>query len=228
MEKKPLRKIHYCFPTYKAFDMAAMNIEYVNIGSVKPDTIIVIDNSGDGSGSLYLEPLTHKFNNITIWPQVNNIGVAASWNLFMQKIDADYVLLVNDDVHVDYYALERFIAHIDNSEHSFFTAANMGGNAYSFLLIKQQAYKQLGPFDERFYPAYFEDNDYERRRLLAGYYLEAVPDVIVHHAQSSTMKRYTSNEMMRHHDTFTNNQAYYIAKWGGPVGSETFTTPFGR
>lgn len=223
-----MNKLHYCFPTYKAFDMAAMNIEYVNIGSRKPDSIIVIDNSGDGSGARYLQPQLEKFTNVVVWPQTRNLGVAASWNLFMQTVNQDYVLLVNDDIHVDYYALERFITHIDSSEHSFFTAANMGGNAYSFLLVRQEAYRRLGTFDERFYPAYFEDNDYERRRLLAGYYLEAVPDVIVHHAASSTMKRYTPEEMARHHDNFRNNEQYYISKWGGRVGSETYQTAFNR
>lgn len=42
--------------------------------------------------------------------------------------------------------------------------------AYGFgcFFIDEEIRRELGPFDERFYPAYFEDGDYRRRMKLAG------------------------------------------------------------
>jgi GT2 family glycosyltransferase len=45
---------------------------------------------------------------------------------------------------------------------------------------------KVGLFDEGFYPAYFEDNDYQRRCERAGVQISYGPDV--DHKNSSTLK----------------------------------------
>ena len=49
----------------------------------------------------------------------------------------------------------------------------------------------------------------------------------IHH-HSSTMKAYNDEQLQNHHKTFTNNKNYFISKWGGDIGYETFTKPFNR
>lgn len=220
--------LSYCIPTYKSFDLCARGIDAAMSGTVKPDKIIVIDNSGDGSGANYLYPTYQKYNGaVVIWPQTSNIGVAKSWNLFMTTIALDYVLIANDDIAVHENTLKLFLDAAESTKDSLLTAEGMLGNAYSLFLLKQDIYKSIGPFDENFSPAYYEDNDYDYRRRLLGYGFLSIAGATCTHEGSSTLKRYTPDEMNNHHNTFNRNSNYYRAKWGGVPGSESFTTPFG-
>src|SRR5215216_254441 len=154
-------KVFYCIPTYKSFDLAYDGVLAALRGTLVPEQIIVIDNSGDGSGTLYLTPLTKKFSNVYIWPQQRNLGVAGSWNMFHDQLQKDYIVIANDDVKIQPYTLEHLVtASKERNDQVLFSGANDSGNAFSLFLLKAQGYKKIGPFDTRFYPAYFEDNDY--------------------------------------------------------------------
>ena len=219
-------KIYYCIPTYKAFQACTEGIKAVNNGSLKPDQIIVIDNSGDGSGADYLYPLVTHYTNVSVWPQTRNLGVAASWNMFMESIDMDYVIIANDDIAVHRDSVEKMIKAATSSEDSLFTSLGLAGNAYSFFLLKQKAYKHIGRFDEKFYPAYYEDNDFDYRRRLLGYHFHLIDNLQLSHVGSATMKHYSPAEMEQHHNNFRKNQNYYISKWGGLPGQEIYKQPF--
>lgn len=222
-----IRRLTYCIPTYKAFDLCVRGIDAAMSGSVKPDQIIVIDNSGNGSGADYLYPTYQKYKGaVTIWPQTSNIGVAASWNLFLTTVAHDYVIIANDDIAVHENTLKLFLDVAETTEGALLTAEGMLGNAYSLFLLKREIYKAIGPFDEAFKPAYFEDNDYDYRRRLLGYGFISVTGATCTHEVSSTLKRFTAEEMNNHHNTFNRNSNYYCAKWGGKPGSEIFTEPF--
>lgn len=220
-------KIFYCVPTYKSFQECIEGIHTVQQGSLRPTDIIICDNSGDGSGTNALHTLTQQYTNVYIWPQNRNIGVAAAWNKFM-ALDQDYVIIANDDIKVHHDSIEKLISAADtHPDDVLFTSAGLAGNAYSFFLLKQKGYKAIGMFDERFYPAYFEDNDYDYRRRLLGYTFVLIPDLTLDHVGSSTLKKYTQDELQQHHYAFNRNNIYYQNKWGGNPGVEKYTTPFG-
>lgn len=220
-------KIYYCLPTYRSFDLAYLSVLAVLRGTYVPDQIIIIDNSSDGAGTLYLTPLTHKFSNVFILPQMHNMGVAASWNIAMTTINTDYMIIANDDIEVEPYTIERLVeAAIKTPNEVFFSGDGSMANAFSLFLLTQRGYKAVGPFDEVFYPAYFEDGDYARRMMLKGYVINKVAGATYSHVGSSTIRRYTQTEMQAHHESFRGNQAYYIRKWGGLPQQEEFTTIF--
>jgi len=52
----------------------------------------------------------------------------------------------------------------------------------AFLMTRRDVWERLGGFDERFRPIWFEDVDYCRRALDAGYRIEYVPSVLAIHA----------------------------------------------
>lgn len=99
-----------------------------------------------------------------------------------------------------------------------------GGPDFSCYLITKECHKWF-QFDEGFTPAYHEDNDFHRRLKLAGFgdriYGLNVPFL---HYGSGTL---THNPRMRETwpARFAKCQEYYIQKWGGLPGSETFTVP---
>jgi N-acetylglucosaminyl-diphospho-decaprenol L-rhamnosyltransferase len=53
--------------------------------------------------------------------------------------------------------------------------------AGAFLMVRRDVWKKLGGFDEQFYPVWFEDVDFCRRAVDAGYEIEYVPTVIARH-----------------------------------------------
>ena len=220
--------VAYCIPTYKSFDLAYEGILAALKGTLVPDQIIVIDNSGDGSGTRFLTPLVKDLSNVFIWPQIRNLGVAASWNMFHDNIATDDIIIANDDVQVHPYTLEHLVTMSKKqTDQVIFTGASASGNAFSLFLLKQHGYKIIGGFDTKFYPAYFEDNDYDIRAKLLGYELVTVSEATFDHVGSSTMARYSPQEMELHHYNFRRNQNYFISKWGGLPGNTTYNEPFG-
>lgn len=73
---------------------------------------------------------------------------------------------------------------------------------------------QLGLFDERFDPAYFEDGDYHIRLHQAGIGAFADPGALFRHDCSLTIR--TNPEIARlNQETFRRNADLYAQKWGG-------------
>jgi GT2 family glycosyltransferase len=216
-------KLVYVTPTYKCFDLCRKSIEAVLKSTVLPNEIVVIDNSGTGAALPYLEDLPMT----TVWPQPRNLGVAASWNMFMDCLEAyDYVIIANDDIEVDINAIDELYSAAATQDGYIFAGSNSSGNAFSFFLLKRAGYEAIGPFDETFYPAYFEDGDYARRVKLLGYPLVAVETARYKHTGSSTLKRYNQLESEMHHQSFRRNESYYLEKWGGHPGAERFEKEF--
>jgi hypothetical protein len=84
---------------------------------------------------------------------------------------------------------------------------------------------KVGYFDEGFYPAYFEDNDYHRRINLID------PDRYVGHLEALEPEVKRNSETIRRDPSlnqFPKSYDYYLRKWGGLPGSETYGTPFNQ
>jgi len=82
---------------------------------------------------------------------------------------------------------------------------------------------EIGYYDEKFFPAYFEDNDYYYRMRLAGYQYLVSQDIKFDHIGSGSLKAFNGQEKAKHHEQFRKNKNYYIKKWGGSPGKETKT-----
>jgi GT2 family glycosyltransferase len=94
----------------------------------------------------------------------HNLGVAGSWNLGIKATPhAERWLVVNDDAWFPPGSLQRL------DEQSSPLALTLSGASpeWSCFVLGAEVVKRVGLFDERFHPAYFEDNDFERRCLLA-------------------------------------------------------------
>jgi GT2 family glycosyltransferase len=226
IEGKNIMSIFYCTPTYKSFQECQESIDAVMNGSFVPDQVIIIDNSPDASGTSFLLPLTHRYTNVYIWPQGKNLGVAASWNLFHTQIEKDYIIIANDDIRVHTDTIKDLVTAAETTDKPLLVGSGMSGNAFSLFLLKQWAFHKIGPFDERFYPAYYEDNDYVYRAYLLGLGITVIDSATYDHVGSSTLRKYTQQEMEAHHNAFRGNQSYYLSKWGGLPTQEVYTVEF--
>lgn len=78
-------------------------------------------------------------------------------------------------------------------------------------VIPRRIWEDLGPMDEGFETAFFEDDDYSRRILQAGYHLACAEDVFIHHHLSATVD---SLGKERREELFQRNLARFEEKWG--------------
>ena len=64
--------------------------------------------------------------------------------------------------------------------------------AGAFLMFRRDVWTSLGGFDEGFKPVWFEDVDFCRRAVNAGYRIEYVPQVTARHKGAHSINRLTS------------------------------------
>lgn len=217
-------EINLCIPTIKSFDTLVETIRSANAGSVPPSRIAVIDNSC-GKFIEYMQEREAPENLIVINPSMN-LGVAESWNAFMRTFN-DFVILSNDDVVFRQDTLEKLVgAAMTHADTGFFYPHAQTDNAYSLFLLRNWLYETIGDFDASFFPAYFEDNDWDYRRRLGNHKIMKVDGCFYDHVGSSTLKLFTQQERNQHDASFRKNRAYYLRKWGGEPGMESYTEPF--
>jgi GT2 family glycosyltransferase len=163
---------------------------------------------------------------ITVSPGCN-MGVAASWNWFLNNVPMDQgaMMISNDDVTFQKETLRMFYEKIKEPDVDFLLGEQ---NVWALYAITEKIFKDVGPFDENFYPAYFEDNDFAYRMTLKGYTVTQDENIPVGHQNSSTLAAYNEVETEQHHQNFRKNRTYYNDKWGGLPQQEKYITPFGK
>lgn len=157
---------------------------------------------------------------VRVHPQEVNLGVAGSWNYLCDEIfkDNDYALIVNDDVELGYGIGE--VAELLKSVKFGFIQSELN---FSVFLISKEFYKEVGRFDELFYPAYYEDSDYLYRMSLLkrtrGISKKLNP---INPRVSQTYEK--APELVN--KSLVANRERYIKKWGGLPLMEKFVIPF--
>jgi GT2 family glycosyltransferase len=139
--------------------------------------LVVIDNSGRGivGGS-------GPWERMTVLPMPSNLGVAASWNLAIRMAHREpYVLVCSDDMWWPDGALERF-AEMSGQDRVVVSSTWPHWCAFS---LGMETVSRVGLFDEGYYPAYYEDTEYERRMGKKG--VERLMGPSVNHDNSSTL-----------------------------------------
>lgn len=98
---------------------------------------------------------------------------------------------------------------------------------FSLFMITPETIEKVGWFDEGFFPAYFEDNDYHYRLKLAGGTDCAIANttaVFIHYG-SRTQNQNVAAPIVPG-NMFNSNRDFFIRKWGGAPGNERFTHPY--
>jgi N-acetylglucosaminyl-diphospho-decaprenol L-rhamnosyltransferase len=66
--------------------------------------------------------------------------------------------------------------------------------AGAFLMFRRDVWKKLSGFDEQFYPVWFEDVDFCRRAVDAGYQIAYVPSVTARHRGGHSVSRISAEQ----------------------------------
>lgn len=166
-----------------------------------------------------------------------NIGVSKAWNVGLHRaMDTDAAVIVNDDVILAPGTLEKMVGHLrdydlvsaiggDTGKTGVLESLGADSPDYACFAVKPKDFvEKFGTFDENFSPAYFEDNDMRYRIKVGGGKQGVVLDARMVHEGSVTQNfggiRVVSHQM------FEKNRTYFVSKWGGLPGQETYITPF--
>jgi GT2 family glycosyltransferase len=174
-------------------------------GSAKPEGIFVVNNGRN--------PYRHTHKKVQVIHAPHNLGTSRSWNLIHDIVHPSPLLLLNDDVFLDEYAAEKALALKG-------LAVFIAG--FSAFMLAEEVWEKVGRFDEAFWPAYFEDNDYAYRLKIAG-----IPEMHLKtdtgHVGSASLGGPDKEAIKARYEQ---NRMYYAMKWGGEPGFEKYQRPF--
>lgn len=190
------------------------------VQSVEPlwPSTLIIDNSADG-----LDPQGWP---LPILRPAVPLTFSQTMNLLYRLAEerrCDSLLFMHSDAEAGAGSPERFLTIVEEATMS----GRRWGVAYTnydaLAAFNMGMMREVGPWDTVL-PHYFADNDYYRRIRLARYDILET-GLKVKHKVSSTIRndrRYGFLNKV----TFPLYQSYYVAKWGGPAGAETYDRPF--
>ena len=167
--------------------------------------LVIIDNGGRFE-QLFDKPTLDLVEQTFVLTLPSNLGVAGSWNLGIKLLPHDQTwTITSNDVYFQPGDLE-ILSQASGDRLSL----SEGFPHYHTFAVGEAVVGAVGLFDERLTPAYFEDNDYERRVRAAGFEVDYLP-VRCGHDNSSTLK--SSEQFQRRNaETFESNRAFYEAK----------------
>ena len=214
--------------------------------------IIIIDNGSTDGTPAYLGGLK-RYNHILTVRNSENRGVAGAWNkgicIARNVLACPYYAVLNNDIILQNDTLDKMIAVLKEPEIAMSTAYNTNDKTqtpadffykkpaeeyeltdapdFSCFMLKKETIDKIGYFDEKFYPAYFEDNDYHYRINLAGLKAIKTTRSVYFHFGSQTIKNDSKIRVISNRN-YIKNQKFFEKKWGGLPGHETYKTPFGQ
>lgn len=203
-------------PTLHRYDLLDQCLAAIAQNTETPASVIVVDH-----GRQWTEPAADRFAfPIELVRPRRNLGVAAAWNLIGKIAYPADLFLVNDDYFVAPNQFEQFL----NTP----GAVVQDHNCWSCVLIRKLAWEAVGQFDESFWPAYAEDNDYAWRLRCAGLPAGRVIVQGERHEGSATIRSVSAEQEREWRASIDRGLAYYERKWGGRPGEERFLSPFNQ
>jgi GT2 family glycosyltransferase len=194
------------FLTLKRFDLADRLLASIDY---PVENLVIIDNSGRQE----YQPIKPELVKRMWFIQVpHGLGYGGGLNLIVKTTPfAPYWVLLNDDSVLEPGALESIANEADPTTINFLNI----NPKWSGFVLGEKVVEEVGLFDERFYPIYFEDNDYEDRIINAGFIPKQLTATLAHD-NSSTLN---SGFQGQNDFTFTRNHKLYQEK----VASHDYT-----
>jgi GT2 family glycosyltransferase len=215
-----MRKIFIGIPILNRLDLLTKCVAALDYPA---EVVVVNNNACETKFNLRLDSMASE-RRFEVLHQDRNLGVSASWNLILMigfRRGYDQIFIGSNDTFLHPGSL-RVATDLPKSQE--FGVWHL--HAFNFFIVCRRAIETVGRFDENFYPAYKEDEDFSYRCELAGVRrAPSIPGCTADHIGSATIhsdpQLFSANERTHHLNTL-----YYIAKWGGDAGHEIFRHPY--
>ena len=187
------------FATLKRFDLADRLLNSIDY---PVEHLVIVNNSGTKSWEPKKPDLVENLWHIEV---PYGLGLVGAWNLIVKTTPhAPYWLLVNDDAWFEAGALMTIAEDANRNTLNFLDVVP----TWSAIVLGEKVVEEVGLYDERLYPLYFDDNDYQRRIENAGFVIKHV-EAKVHHENSSTLR---AGYQDRNNKTFAANNKLFQTK----------------
>ena len=187
------------FATLARFDLAERLLRSIDY-PVKD--LVIVNNSGKQSWKPTKPENVERLWHIEV---PYGLGLVGAWNLIVKSTPhAPYWLLINDDAWLEAGALEIIAREAISDTLNFLDIVP----SWSAIVLGEKVVSEVGLYDERLYPLYFDDNDYQRRIENAGFVINHIR-AKVHHENSSTLK---SGYQVRNTTTYAANNRLFNRK----------------
>jgi len=114
---------------------------------------------------------TNRLQNVLVVDNTKiNYGVAGAWNLGVDKMYKDgseWLILCSESIRFYDDPISNINKSINNAQPETLIIEGNGGQGWHFIMFSRKVFDTVGYFDENFYPAYYEDNDYIVRYSMA-------------------------------------------------------------
>lgn len=218
--------------------------------------VILIDNNSSdetqAEASKMESELFHYHRNSERWGFQRSVNFGVNYGF---EHGADYALVCNNDIVLHPEAIWRLLEGFERHAAGIISCMDVRGEMqergmlpaligtippadkekvdvapnpnFSAFMISKECWETVGEFDELFFPAYFEDNDYHYRMKLMEVPALVYPPAMFYHYGSRTQNEAQENgRPLVYGDLFDNTRAFYAKKWGGTPGSEIYKTPY--
>lgn len=139
----------------------------------------------------------------------------------------DYISYSSDDSIVGKDCFQTLLSHVQDNNLWYCGGAAPNTAGWDTFVVNPEVFEKVGFWDEDFYPAYFEDNDWYRRIALVDSTKWDLCPVNMQHLGSQTIANWDEATQQKHHRYFNMNGQRYERKWGGTPHHETYTEPWG-
>ena len=153
--------------------------------------------------------------------KLENPGWAVSVNYILVNYPAPWWLITSNDMEF----APGDLALVEIPDRPCISLSNHG---MGWFVINAPALEKVGLFDFNLCPCYFEDLDYLRRAVLSGVEIVDLPAHSKHGIDNKPSHTVNKSPALQRENarTFEGNKQYYISKWGGEPGKETYNYPF--
>lgn len=224
-EKKP--KLSVIILTHNGLETTKKCVDYVrklNL-AVFPE-IILIDNGSNDKTGVWAE----KQKDVVYIKNEYNLGCLLGRNQGFKWSTGDYLLFIDNDQYIppDYVEMATAVGKDivgaelwDVIPPDCFTKRNSIGvpsyNSYvgsGGMFLKREVFEKVGGYDERYYPAWYEDCDFCFRARAIGYSLGVILNPNVQHLGGETIKKQKSFDA---DDAKKSSRSLFLSIWGDNV-----------
>ena len=234
-----MSKLYVCSLVYGCSDYALQSVRSLMESEIDESvTFFVLDNGSPNKEEIDRDVFQYARNRgeqigktVITHRNETNLGVSGGMNCLYRKAFEDpgceWMVYTAQDVLVHPKGIQAMCNRAKRGDAHFITGSQVpwgqemkephemegvGALFMGHFLQTRVMYETIGGWDEKFFPAYFEDNDYHARIIQGGFHSSAIGYCMapVRHHNSTTIKKYPNLNA-----NFAKNAAYFREKWGG-------------
>lgn len=214
-----------------------LNSLYKNTFNDMKYELIIVDNGSTDGTVEFLKTFEKENKNVKVIYNSDNKGFACGCNQGIRIASGDYIALLNNDILLSKNWIAPLLQVFKKEVNAGLVSSNAVQKFecretafleyikclkakqksdykkvikpdFSCVLCKKSDIIKVGLFDEKFYPAYFEDDDLCWRFIFAGYTNYISNESYIYHKGSLT-----GNSLNNLNDIFEKNKQYFFQKY---------------